>query len=473
MQRQGLKMDGREKWRFVAWGIFIGTGLLVAHALPADDQGRDSKAETAAERGYRVLRTKPFLPADFDQETFDNLWHVWPEPLKSRAAKASATERRRMAFSRYGLMEDPEKPRGKGPALGYVDDGRGGWVMNCLACHAGKVAGEVIPGLPNSHFALETLTEEIRLTKIRLRKRLTHLDLGTLTFPLGSTNGTTNAVIFGILLGNQRDRDMNVLKNRKTPDVEHHDMDAPPFWNVKKKSRLYIDGHIAKSHRPLMQFMLLPVNDRKTVESWEADFQDVLSWIESAQPPKWRWDVDRDLAESGERIFNQSCAKCHGRYGEKPTYPERTVPIADVGTDPVRLRALTQEHLHWVKTGWMSRYGKDPVDDSPAGYVAPPLDGVWASAPYFHNGSVPTLWHVLHPEQRPAVWRRSENGYDRSRVGLEVETFDEVPDSANTAAERRTVFDTRAHGKSASGHDYPSLLAEPQKRAVLEYLKTL
>ena len=211
---------------------------------------------------------------------------------------------------------------------------------------------------------------------------------------------------------------MNVLKNRKTPDVEHHDMDAPPFWNVKKKSRLYIDGHIAKSHRPLMQFMLLPVNDRQTVESWEPDFQDILAWIESVPSPKWPWDVNRELARQGEQVFHQNCAKCHGTYGEKPTYPERTVPIADIGTDPVRLRALTKAHLHWVKTGWMSRYGKDRVNDSPAGYVAPPLDGIWASAPYLHNGSVPTLWHVLHPEKRPAVWKRTENGYDRNARGL-------------------------------------------------------
>ena len=58
-------------------------------------------------------------------------------------------------------------------------------------------------------------------------------------------------------------------------------------------------------------------------------------------------------------------------------------------------------------------------------------------------------------------------------MGLEVETFDEIPDAINTPAERRTIFDTRSHGKSAAGHDYPSLLSEPQKQAVLEYLKTL
>lgn len=432
-----------------------------------------SLAARAAERGYHWLRTKPYLPADFDQEVIEELWKVWPEEDRQIAEKATPSERRRMIFSRYGLMEDPDRARATGTALGYVPDGQGGWVMNCLACHAGKVAGRVIPGLPNSHFALETLTEDVRLTKIRLKKKLTHLDLGTLSFPLGTTNGTTNSVIFGILLGNLRDKDMKVIRSGPMPEVEHHDMDAPPFWNVKKKSRLYIDGHVTKSHRPIMQFMLLPVNDENTIKAWESEFRDVLAWIESVEAPKWPFEIDHELVKTGKMVFNKSCAECHGTYGDNPIYPERTVPIEEIGTDPVRLRALTKEHLLWVKDGWLSRYGADPVDVSPGGYIAPPLDGVWASAPYFHNGSVPTLWHVLHPESRPVVWKRTENGYDQTQVGLEAESLDELPDSVSSPAMRRTYFDTRAKSKSASGHEFPSELSESEKRAVLEYLKTL
>ncbi len=446
--------------------------LALASFLVHAGLAEDSSSETPAERGYRWLRTRPYLPADFDQEVFEQLWKVWPEDERARAENAAPAERRRMMFSYYGLMEDPEG-NGTGPALGYVDDGQGGWVMNCLNCHAGKVAGKVIPGLPNSHLALQTLTEDVRLTKIRLRKKLSHLDLGTLSFPLGTTDGTTNSVIFGILLGNLRDKDMKVDRSRPAPEVEHHDMDAPPFWNVKKKSRLYIDGHIAKTHRPLMQFMLLPVNDEKTVKAWEPEFRDILAWIESAQPPPWPWTIDRELAAEGEKVFHQNCADCHGTYGKDSTYPERTIPIEDIGTDPVRLRALTKEHLRWVKEGWLSRYGQDEVDLSPSGYVAPPLDGIWASAPYFHNGSVPTLWHVLHPEERPIVWKRTEDGYDRTRTGLEIQIFDDLPAHVKHPAERRRYFDTRKKGKSAKGHDFPSVLTEQEKRAVLEYLKTL
>jgi hypothetical protein len=105
--------------------------------------------------------------------------------------------------------------------------------------------------------------------------------------------------------------------------------------------------------------------------------------------------------------------------------------------------------------------------------MAPALNGAWASAPYFHNGSVPTLWHVLHPEERPIVWRRTEDGYDQRKVGLEITTSDRIPADAKAPAEQREYFNTRRPGKSAAGHLFPNDLTEEQKRAVLEYLKTL
>ena len=104
---------------------------------------------------------------------------------------------------------------------------------------------------------------------------------------------------------------------------------------------------------------------------------------------------------------------------------------------------------------------------------APPLDGIWATAPYLHNGSVPTLWHLLHPGERPRVWRRSEDGYDRERVGLEVQTFERGPTEATTNHQRRQYFDTTRFGKSAAGHLFVDELDEGEKQAVLEYFKTL
>lgn len=428
--------------------------------------------DEAAERGWHLLRTKPYLPPDFDRAVLEELWKVWPEPERSRAAQATAAERRKLIFSRYGLMEPPEGGETAAP-LGYIDLGERGFVMNCLTCHAGKVAGRVIPGLGNSHLALHSLIEDVRLTKLRQFKKPGHLDLASLRMPLGTTNGTTNSVIFGVALAALRDRDMQVDRSLPDPKLLHHDMDAPPFWNVKKKRSLYADGFAPKNHRVLMQFLMLPSNGPEKFTEWEPDFEAIQAWIESVPVPKYPFEINQELARQGAELFREHCSECHGTYTKDAPYEQRVVPMSVVKTDPLRWEALTREHRQWMQDGWMSRYGKDAVDVEPVGYVAPPLDGIWASGPYLHNGSVPTLWHVLHPEQRPKVWLRSEDGFDREKVGLEVTTLEVLPDTAKTPYERRRYFDTRAVGKSAQGHDFPNRLTEAEKVRVLEYLKTL
>ena len=85
---------------------------------------------------------------------------------------------------------------------------------------------------------------------------------------------------------------------------------------------------------------------------------------------------------------------------------------------------------------------------------------------------MPTLWHLLHPQERPKVWRRIALSLDEESIGLVVETLDDVPKKL-TNAQRRWFFDTRIEGKSAQGHDYPDELTEEQKTVLLEYLKTL
>ena len=69
----------------------------IADAQDSSPQVRAAEPDDsslAAARGYRVLRTKPFLPADFDDEVFDTLWKIWPEPLRTQAKNASPKERR-------------------------------------------------------------------------------------------------------------------------------------------------------------------------------------------------------------------------------------------------------------------------------------------------------------------------------------------------------------------------------------------
>lgn len=456
-----------------ASAVVLRLALLVAWAGSAV-VSRGETVSPAGAAGLEVLLSKAYLPADFDQEVFDDLWTTWEEPLRNRAEGASVAERRRMAMERYGLVPHPRDPS---RTMQYVVDREGRWVMSCLACHQGQVRGEAIPGVPNSTYALETLTEEVRLVKVKQRKAFSHMDVGSLLLPLGTTNGTTNAVIFGVALMRHRDPELNIVQRPPRFDLVHHDMDAPAWWHYRRRKTLYADGFAAKGHRMLMQFLLVKENGPEKFAEWEDDFRTIESWIASLEPPAWPGAIDRPLADRGAAVFADHCAACHGSHGPDGSYPERLVPIDEVGTDRVRLDSLTARERGELNASWFGHFGADAEGlrdrEQGTGYVAPPLDGVWASAPYLHNGSVPTLWHVLHPAERPVVWRRTPTGYDEARVGLEIEERGELPAGRLLPADRRTFFDTRKPGKSGAGHDFPDALTEDEKTAVLEYLKTL
>jgi mono/diheme cytochrome c family protein len=304
------------------------------------------------------------------------------------------------------------------------------------------------------------------------------MDVGSMFMPLGTTTGTSNAVMFGVALMNFRDADLNFHADRAPAAMTNHDMDAPAWWNFHRKSHLYIDGFAEKGHKGLMQFMLVRQNGPSQFRAWEKDFREVYAFLSELRPPRYPLAIDEAKAMRGERVFANRCAHCHGTYGaakgERPSseYPQTTVSIEDVDTDRVRHDALTPRHRRYYGESWFADYGKQDTRYEVDGYVAPPLDGLWASAPYLHNGSVPTLWHLLHPDQRPKVWRRRAMAMDETRIGLVVEELEDLPPKL-TASERRWYFDTRMKGKSASGHDYPNSLSDEEKECLLEYLKTL
>lgn len=457
------------------WGMHAGTqaetpptdkdAVTIRESLRDQYQSLWDGMSSEAKAGYRNLVGNVYLPADFDEgvlERLDGSLHVWD--LKDAPLKAGDRQSTWMAYGLAPRPDDPTKP------LQYVVTKNQNYVMNCFACHGGNTYGATYPGSPNTTYALESLTEQVRRAKISLNKNLTHMDVGSMFMPLGTTVGSSNAVMFGVALMNYRDAELNVHLDRAPAEMTHHDMEAPPWWHFHRKHHIYIDGFAQKGHRGLMQFMLVRQNGPEKFRQWEDDFREVYAYISELRAPKYPLPVDATKATRGQVVFEASCASCHGTYGNKSEYPELRIPIGDVGTDPVRLDSLTPTHRQHYGASWFAE-GQETFADVD-GYVAPPLDGLWATAPYFHNGSVPTLWHVLHPDDRPAVWRRTALGLDSEKMGLEVEVLDSVP-SKLKHAERRWYFDTKVSGKSAAGHMYPAELSEDEKADLLEYLKTL
>ena len=134
--------------------------------------------------------------------------------LEITGEQASVAERRRWPW--IGMASSPH-PSDPSRSVQYVVDSSGNWTMSCLACHQGQVAGEMVPGIPNTNYALETFTEEVRLVKIAQGKSFGHMDVGSLLLPLGTTSGTTNAVMFGVALMHHRDAAQ--ISSRVPPDL--------------------------------------------------------------------------------------------------------------------------------------------------------------------------------------------------------------------------------------------------------------
>jgi hypothetical protein len=109
---------------------------------------------------------------------------------------------------------------------------------------------------------------------------------------------------------------------------------------------------------------------------------------------------------------------------------------------------------------------------APAAYRARPLNGIWATAPYLHNGSVPTLYQMLLPaEQRDKSFFVGSRQFNPRDVGFETAPF---------AGGFR--FDTTIPSNSNSGHEFHNgqgrgiigpALTEEQRRDLVEFLKTL
>jgi cytochrome c peroxidase len=186
--------------------------------------------------------------------------------------------------------------------------------------------------------------------------------------------------------------------------------------------------------------------------------------------------VDTALAARGAAIFARDCSSCHGTYGDMPSFPNRVYPVAEVGTDPAYATEATDgsrdRFYAWVAR---SPYG-DAQSAAPApGYIAPPLDGIWATAPYLHNGSVPSMAALLDSRQRPAFWqhRTDPRSYDPQVMGWAFDRLEHgQADEADPEARRR-IYDTTLRGYGNGGHTYSDGLSEADRRALIEYLKTL
>ena len=91
-----------------------------------------------------------------------------------------------------------------------------------------------------------------------------------------------------------------------------------------------------------------------------------------------------------------------------------------------------------------------------------------------HNGSVPNLAALLDSRLRPRFWRHvTPQDYDHEVLGWRSQTLEAGKAAAQTAEERKRIYDTTLPGYGNAGHTFADRLSDTQRQALLEYLKTL
>jgi mono/diheme cytochrome c family protein len=359
---------------------------------------------------------------------------------------------------------------------------------NCLGCHAGWLNGQFVVGLGShsSDFtgdsagqarALGTLIDdpaehaEWALWAERVQTIAPFIQTRTI--------GANPADNLGLVLFAHRDPETLEWSPEPLMELPPRDpvpVDVPAWWLMKKKNVMYWnamgEGHFSSL---MMTASTLCVDTVEHAARIREYFADVSAYIRTMEPPAWPWDIDEALAEQGKGVFEATCSGCHGTYGADGEYPNLWVPIDVIGTDPVLADGAVDRagiYQDWYNASF---YGEEAQLDAKRGYIAPPLDGIWATAPYFHNGSVPTLAGVLDSQARPAFWRRTFNSrdYDQDAVGWQHEVLDAGQDSVRPSRDRKYVYDTSFEGYSNTGHPFGDGLSDADRAAVIEYLKTL
>jgi mono/diheme cytochrome c family protein len=355
---------------------------------------------------------------------------------------------------------------------------------NCLQCHAETLNGQLVIGLGN-HTAdyTDDLSSYANLSEAlvapedhdewqRWRDRVVAVGPYTITKTIG-VNPADNlaAVLFA-----HRDADTLAWSDEALfppPPAVVVPVDVPPWWRMRKKHAMFYDAAGRGDHaRIMMTASTLCVDSVEEARAIDAYFPDVRAFLLTLEPPAWTGAVDAALAARGEVVFHETCERCHGT---SDSYPNMIVALDEIGTDPTL--ALGAAQFAGEPVDWFNRsfFGEIAFLAPAPGYVAPPLDGVWATAPFLHNGSVPTLRALLDSRLRPRFFQRSydTSDYDAANLGWRYTELDHGQDEARGHDERVVIYDTTQLGYGNGGHTFGDDLTEADRTALLEYVKTL
>lgn len=414
--------------------------------------------------------------------------------------------------------------------LTLIETRRGtGFTISCAQCHSGELFGKTILGLTNRFPRANQFFEKgLKAAKL--------VNPSIFQWSSEATDGETemfaralhsaqfvqakspvqiglDTSLAQVALSLAR-RAPDAYASRVTPVVARQERlstfvaDSKPavWWNVKYKNRWLSDGSVL-SGNPILTNLLWNEIGRGTdlhkLESWmdqnAQEIRELTSAVFASQAPRWTdffpaESFDIESAKRGEKLFVQTCARCHGTYEKAWNSPDASflspaqrlmttrvlyhehTPVIDVGTDPSRYVGMSSlEKLNDLE---ISRRNGIRIERQ-KGYVPPPLVGIWARWPYFHNNSVPSLCAVLTPtEQRPYhYWAREAR---EPGVDFDMDCNGYPLTDRPRGVPREYEFDTRRPGSSNRGHDRGifikdgvEIFSPADKRDLIRFLQTL
>jgi hypothetical protein len=388
-------------------------------------------------------------------------------------------------------------------AISRSDAGRVGneplrWTVNCLVCHTAEIDGVAYFGAGTKTFDDLWLGNALKaLTNDRWRTRLLR----------DSRDDALAAEANRILRSHHHDKIDSLTRGRSTAFAASHvemfmrnhgnrmphidavgrgDVKTPPLWHTAAKmpvGRWYTDGSFHGPF-PLMASSMELEKDRSfdalvetVVPAIKKEFDTVIRHL---RPPRYPYEIDRDLAARGRVLFESretGCSGCHGVYDGRGNVRWSGAHV-DVGTDAARVAVVSDGFIDAFNHSPLAVEGTLSKSD---GYAATPLTGVWANFPYLHNGSVPTLHHLLGPvSERPKIFHvMAARRLDRVRVGQPLYSIAAHGVLGETELIRRfgadrNWFNVARPGSGHDGHDvWETIRTNDNRRALIEYLKTL
>jgi mono/diheme cytochrome c family protein len=340
--------------------------------------------------------------------------------------------------------------------------------------------------------------------------------------PVAYGHGRLDA--FGQIFNSVAVEFLGIPANKRVPDAP---VSYPVMWDASHLDLVQWNGSAPNAGPgPLLQnvttalavYGTLDVSGHDGLAGFPSsvDFHklgDIQDWFYKLRAPAWPEAVlgalDDDAVARGSKLYASECSSCHAlsdRSNPKRELKAVLTPVAEVGTDPRMVQnflngkvqtgpwkgrktavlagpvlgaeaqsidvvahaaiGATLRHplaaVHDAAVSWHTVY-KAGIAQHPDYYKARPLSGIWASAPYLHNGSVPTLAELLKaPPARVSKFWVGGREFDPAAVGNE---YGEGPN--------RTLLDTTLPGNSNAGHAFGTQLSDVQKRDLLEYLKSL